>query len=270
MAEKHKSLFVYKLAKLGAVSIGVVYLLIGVLAILSFLQLKEGGTGRKSVFRFIAEIPLGNVLLVAICLGLAGYIVWKLYDAYSDPYGYGKHWTGLFKRFALAFSSLAYGLIAVSAVQVIAGITNSNAANVARQRLLVARIFDWWAGQWLVAAAGAIVGLAGLSQFIYVIKKAYREKLRVDEISERKRKIIASLAWAGHFARGIILLVIAYFLIKAAVTSDSGEVVSTDKAFDFLGDEIGHIIFILVALGTICYGLYMFALSFYFDFEDDF
>ena len=82
--------------------------------------------------------------------------------------------------------------------------------------------------------------------------------------------MIGTLAWIGHFARGIILFIIGYFLVKAALQSNPNDVVNTDKAFNFLGEHIGHVSFIAVALGTICYGFYMFSLSIYYDFQNDF
>jgi hypothetical protein len=42
-------------------------------------------------------------------------------------------------------------------------------------------------------------------------------------------------------------------------------VVNTDKAFDFIGDDVGHLYFIMVAAGTICYGLFMFVFGWYYD-----
>jgi hypothetical protein len=45
--------------------------------------------------------------------------------------------------------------------------------------------------------------------------------------------------------------------------------VNTDKAFDFIGDQVGHVYFILVAVGTIFYGLFMFALGITYDADND-
>jgi type IV secretory pathway VirB2 component (pilin) len=78
------------------------------------------------------------------------------------------------------------------------------------------------------------------------------------------------LAWAGHMARAVILCIIAYFLIQASLQSDPGDVVNTDKAFNLLGESIlGHPAFVVVALGTISYGLYMFMLAWYYEFDSD-
>lgn len=78
-------------------------------------------------------------------------------------------------------------------------------------------------------------------------------------------------AWAGYLARGVILAVIGYFLISAAITADPEEVGDTDSAFDFLGSmgTLGNIAFIAIAAGTICYGLYMIINGIYYSFQKD-
>lgn len=57
--------------------------------------------------------------------------------------------------------------------------------------------------------------------------------------------------------------------IKAGITENARYVVNTDKAFDFIGDHIGHVYFILVAIATTCYGLFMFIQGIAYDTDKD-
>ena len=100
---------------------------------------------------------------------------------------------------------------------------------------------------------------------VYAISRAYWERLDIYMLSRWKQTTIHILAWAGHFARGIILGIIGFFCIKAGITETAHYVVNTDKAFDFIGDHIGHVYFILVSIGTICYGVFSFVLGAYYD-----
>ena len=77
------------------------------------------------------------------------------------------------------------------------------------------------------------------------------------------------VAWAGHISRGVILGIIGYFICKTAWSGDEKYYVNTDKAFDFLGDDVGYTCYILVAAGTICYGLFMFMFGYYYDSDAD-
>ncbi len=260
----------YKLARAGAVSIGMVYTLIGVIALLSLMKLRDGGAEAASILNMISTIPLGKVWIAFIFLGLLAYILWKFYNALYDPYGYGTGWKGISDRIGIAAAGAAYGLFAWSAVLAFFNISNSTHGQPTDQRSMVADIFEWGSGEWIVGMAGVIIAYTGLAQFAYVIKGGYREKINLPIIAKLTRLIIIALAWIGHFARGIILLIIAYFLVSAALQSNPAEVVNTDKAFNFLGEELGNLSFAIVAAGTICYGFYMFALSYYYNFEDDF
>lgn len=270
MAKTNTSSFVYKLARAGAFSLGVVYAMIGIIALLSLMQLKNGGAGNAGVLNLIREIPFGNVLVAAIFLGLVAYVIWKFYNAVKDPYCYGSNPFGIIKRIGIAAAGLAYGLIAYTAAQALLGLTVDTHGEPTSQRHAIAQIFKWSMGEWIVGLLGVIVAVTGFAQFVYVIRKGYRDKVEFQKISKTKKHVITALVWIGSFARGIILLIIAFFLIKASIQSNPNDVVNTDKAFNFLGEQVGHFSFIAVAVGTICYGFYLFALSWYYDFQNDF
>jgi hypothetical protein len=67
----------------------------------------------------------------------------------------------------------------------------------------------------------------------------------------------------------LILGITGYFYLKSGVTENSDLIVDTDKAFDFIGDNIGHIPFLITAAGTICYGIFMFILASAYDTDKD-
>ncbi len=271
MPDNKQKWIVHKLARYGSVAIGVVYVLVGVIAILSLLRVRQGGADESGILNILRQVPFGKVLIALIFFGLVAYLVWKFYNAFTDPYGYGSHWKGLMKRAGIAAGGVVYGLMAYSAAQAFLGLTSGNThGQPAAQQEMVASVFDWWAGEWLVGLLGILVALTGVAQFAYVIRKSYREKLSVSHMPSTQKKVVTVLAWSGHFARGSILLITAYFLVKAAVVSRPSQVVNTDKAFDFIGDHISVVVFALVAAGTVCYGLYKFALGWYYNFTDDF
>ena len=129
------------------------------------------------------------------------------------------------------------------------------------QREVVGQILreDW--GDWTIIGIGVTIAVTALIQFFYGITKGYNERLDIAHFSAPKKRVIHYLAWAGYLARGVILGIIGFFFIKAGILENAEQVVNTDKAFDFIGDNVGHVYFILVAIGTICYGLFMFALG---------
>jgi hypothetical protein len=49
------------------------------------------------------------------------YIIWRIYEAITDPYEYGKQVIGIVKRTGIALSTIADALIAFTAIQVLLG-----------------------------------------------------------------------------------------------------------------------------------------------------
>ncbi len=60
-----------------------------------------------------------------------------------------------------------------------------------------------------------------------------------------------------------------YGCVSTGIMENAEYVVNTDKAFDFIGDHVGHIYFILVAVGTLSYGIFMFVLGVTYDTDKD-
>src|SRR6201995_1727542 len=73
------------LGRTGLVARGVVY---GVIGILAFkLAVGSGGktTSQSGALETIVRQPFGEVLLVALAIGLGAYAVWSLIDAVAGP-----------------------------------------------------------------------------------------------------------------------------------------------------------------------------------------
>jgi hypothetical protein len=266
--EKYKP-YAEKLAVYGCYSIAAVYILVGVFAILSFLGILVAQADEGRIVGVILDLPLGWLIIVLIVAGMAGYIVWRIFEAFTDPYNFGNDLGGIAKRAGIALSAGGYVLIGFAAIQILISGQAGNGED--DQQMMVAQVLNWPGGAWLVGSIGAVTGFAGLIQFKYVAGGEYKKRLKFNEMSDWVEDAIHIFAWAGYFARGIILSVIGYFFISAAIKSDPEEVGDTDSAFDFLGDfgTIGHVVFIAVAVGTISYGLYMILNGYFYRFEED-
>ncbi|TXK47945.1 DUF1206 domain-containing protein [Pontibacter qinzhouensis] len=262
--EKYRKL-VHQLARFGCFSIGLVYLLIGVLANLSLFRLAQPSADEERIMDFLLDYTIGEIAIWIVLLGMICYIIWRVFEAITDPYEFGSDMVGILKRVGVALSGAGYGFIAFSAIDVLLG----NGGNSEEERqLLISQVLAWPGGNILVGCMGAITAAAGLVQFWYVINGDYRMRIDIDHMEPYQKRLLHLMAWAGYFARGIILLVLAYFMLQGALKSDPDAVGDTDSAFDFLGGGFfGDSLFFLVATGTICYGLFMFIYAIYYKFE---
>jgi len=98
MAGKKLKHYVSYLPIYGCIATGLIYLGIGVVAILSFFNLKDGGADESSLFAYLNQYTIGKVLLAIILLGTFCYILWRVYEAIRDPYAYGSDAVGLGRR----------------------------------------------------------------------------------------------------------------------------------------------------------------------------
>ena len=148
------------LARAGLAARGVVYLVIGVLAIK--LALGEGGkaTNQQGALQTIAKQPFGTVLLIMVAVGLAGYASWRLLRA---AVGHGPEAADDTKeRIDGVVSGIGYAALCVTAVKILAGSGGGGGGSQAGKA--TGGVLGWPAGVWLVAIAGVIIVGVGVEQ----------------------------------------------------------------------------------------------------------
>ena len=266
----HRKFDIRYLPVYGCISTGMIYLGIGVVAILSLLRLKDGGADESSLLAFLNEYTLGKIFIWIILVGTLCYIVWRIYEAFADPYQYGKSGIGILKRIGIGLSTVADILIVYSAVEILLGISGTSLTGKPEEQQEMARtILQTDSGKWILILIGAIIVSTAAVQFFYGVTRGYKERLDISHMKPILKTSIHFLAWTGYLARGIIIGIIGFFFIKAGIVENARHVVNTDKAFDFIGDNVGHVVFFLVAVGTICYAMFMFSLGMMYDAEKD-
>lgn len=242
-------------ARAGLAARGVVYVLIGVLAIQ--VALGEGGktTNQQGALQTIAEQPLGTVLLVLVAFGLAGYASWRLLRA---AIGHGPESSdGAKERIDGVVSGIGYAGLALTAIKIIAGSGGGGGSDPDKT---TGGVLGWPGGTWLVAAVGAIIIGVGIEQGLKAYKRTFLEDSKTGEMSQRVRQAYTALGVAGYLARMVIFTMIGYFLIKAAIDFNPDEAIALDGALAELSQtSYGPILLGVVAAGLVCFGAYSIA-----------
>ncbi len=265
-----KDRFINFLPVFGSFSTALIYSSIGVIAILSYLRIKNGGADAKSLLAFLDNFFLGKILVGLILLGLVSFVIWRIFEAIKDPYKYGSDLSGKSKRTGIALSSLADAFIAYAAAKALFNLGRlPEHGQPQQQRETIAQFLsqDW--GKWLVLGLGIAIFATAVVQLIYGIRHGYRERLDIARFNKEKKQLIHFLGLTGYLARGIIIGIIGFSLLKAGFTEDATQAVNTDKAFNFIGQNVGNLPFVVVAIGTICYGLFMVAMGITYDVDND-
>ena len=257
------------LARFGCVAIGTVYVLIGGVALLALSGRMIEHADEDRIIYVLMGLPGGPVAVWTIIAGAGGYVVWRAIEMVDDPYQFGSDWKGLLKRACVGLSALGYGLLAFSAARIAHGFSGGVRDAAERdQQLLIAHVLLWPVGDLLVGTAGAALVAIGVMQFGLVLRRSYAAEIAIEPRSERVEGILHGLAAYGYSARGVILCVLGYFLIKTAVTGEAASAGDTDTAFDFIGGGIiGDSAFFVVALGTVAYGVFMYCCAAYYRFD---
>ena len=131
-AKQRAKPWVVMLARCGYAAKGIVYLLIGVLALIAAL-----GPGRQN-HRFDRRFahhrgqPFGKVLLGLVGIGLCGYALWRFVQAGVDPENKGNDAKGIATRIGYAFSGLSYGALALTAFNIVMGAGGDGGSSNAR------------------------------------------------------------------------------------------------------------------------------------------
>lgn len=252
---------VKNLARVGLAAIGVVYILVGGLAFRLAMGAGGGGGGapdQQTALQQIQAAPLGRIVLGLIALGLFGYLIWRLTEAFADVEGEGDDPKGLGTRAGHAIGGLVYGGIALQAALMALG--RSSGGGGSSQQEWTARFMSLPLGRWLVGLAGLFVIGYGLYQLYAAWQEKYREQLIYGRLSPAERRWIDPLSKAGLVAHGIVLGLAGTFLVQAAYRFSPEEAQGLSGALNEIASRpFGPWLLGLVALGLIAYGIYKLA-----------
>ena len=251
------------LGRIGLVGKGVLYTVIGLLAVQLAVGDASRDTSQNGAIEWLAAQPAGKFLLVALTVALFALAAWRLLDAaLGDPVeGSDASDRAKFAVKGLLYLSLAVGALSATVANWSGGGSSSgNGSGSGGQQKATATVLEWPGGRWIVAAAGlAVIGYA-----VHVFKKHAMDEEFLQRISVARDGAIATLGRFGYAARSVVFLVIGYFLIQAGLTYEPGTTKGLSGALqEISGKGWGQWALWAVALGLFAYGLFTLAESKY-------
>jgi len=246
------------LARLGYATKGVVYAIIGVLAVLMAVGAGGASTSSRSALQIIAEQPFGRILVGVTALGLLGYALWRFVQAIRDPEGKGSDAKGIIQRLGYGVSGIVYVGLTVVAARL--ALTGGGGGGGNSQQAWTAQLLAQPFGQWLVGILGAIVIGVGLYHFYQAYKATFMKEYKIGEMSATERRWAKRCGQFGLVARGVTFDIIGGFLITAAVQADASEAKGLAGALTTLAYQpYGPWLLGAVALGFIAYSIFCFS-----------
>lgn len=250
--------WVERLARFGYAARGVVYAVIGLLAI----QAAFGGRGAieqqatpQGALQRIAE--QSRLLLVLVAIGLAGYALWRFVQAILDPENKGSDAKGMVKRGAMLASGLVYAGLALLAARMVSG--TGPASGGGGSQGTAAGLMDKPFGRWLVVLAGIAVIVSAAYQIYEAYTRKFRKRLKLEEMDPNEQRLATRTGEVGLASRGIAFLLSGWFLIQAGLRHDPNQARGLGGALETLASQPhGPWLLGIVAIGLIAYGAYSF------------
>ena len=258
-AAEEASPWVDRIARFGYVTKGVVYLIVGLLAVGAAIGMGGRTTDPPGALRTIGTQPFGLVVLGFVALGLAAYALWRLVQAVADPEGEGRDLSGIASRIGHGAAGLGYAVLAFTAGQLV--ITSGGGGSPKDWTAwLLSLPFGW------VLVMGVGIGVAGYGfhQLYKAYQAEFEEHLKRSEMSDRVESWIMQGGRFGLAARGVVIGMAGVFVIVAALRFDPSEAAGLGGALQaLLQSPFGSWILGVVALGLVAYGLLMLAVARY-------
>jgi hypothetical protein len=239
------------LARAGLTARGVIYILIGWVAILVALGRSSNQADQQGALQLLAGKPYGLISLWLLGLGFACYAVWRLSEAAFGVVGEGN---GAGPRLKSLGRALVYASFAYLTFKVILG-TQSNQAG--QQEDATATVMRHSGGRLVVGVVGVIIVIAGLVLVVEGIRHKFMKFLQTAQMSRRTRRVVERLGMVGTVARGLVFALAGVLVVDAAVTYQPSKAGGLDKALLTLRNQpFGEFLLILAALGLITFGIY--------------
>ena len=190
------------LARLGYAAKGVVYLLVGGIAMrASGARGGEDAGGPTQALASLADGSGGRAVLAVIAFGLMAHVLWRVVQAVFDP----EHAEGGGKRGAMrafyALSAVLYGSLAVTAWQLSRG---DRSAQGEGHETWIAKLLQQPFGTYLVMAAGVGIMAYGVHQLLKAARGDVNRRMQAtDANTSRGLRVVGRI---GTAARGLVML----------------------------------------------------------------
>jgi hypothetical protein len=239
------------LARAGLTARGVIYILVGWVAVLVALGHSSREADQTGALQLLAGKPYGLVSLWLLGIGFAAYALWRLSEAAfgvtGEPAGAGPRLKSLAR--AVIYAALSYLTFSV-----ISGTARSQSG---RQQDMTASAMQHTGGRVLVGVVGLVIVACGIVLVVEGARKKFMKQMQTAQMSDRTRRLVRLLGMTGTIARGLVFALVGVLVVAAAVTHKASESGGIDKALLTLRDQpFGEFLMLLAALGLLVFGVY--------------
>ena len=244
------------LARAGFLVKGVLYVVIGALALQ--VAARAGGrvTGMRGAFTTVLGQPFGRTLLLVAAIGLLGYAAWRVLQGLFDPDRLGHDWRGLAMRASFVARGVVHATLGRQALRLYGGLSGPSGTS---EREVATEAFRWPLGDWLVVLAGlGLIGFA-VQQIYAAITCRLERNLDVDAMRREAGEWAVGLSRFGVAARAVVFALLGWAVVVAGWLRDPSEVGTTASSLRTIAAQpagLGRWLLGVTAAGLVAYGFY--------------
>jgi hypothetical protein len=248
--------WVKQMARFGFYTKGVLFIVIGVLAVMVAIGQRGGElTDPTGALARVAELNYGKVILIIFVVGAIAHGAWNILRGLADVDSAGKNWRGIIIRCIAVGIGIFYLGLAWTAWDIIVS-EQITAENGQIQKTLAVVLLALPLGAVLMFLIGLSTIGAGLHECYSGISGKYQENFRLFALGDNQRRFVTVLGVFSFTARALLLMLVGYFFIAAAVNYNPDEAAGLDKALAVLARTYyGKTLLFVTAVGLVCHGV---------------
>lgn len=206
------------MARLGYAAKGVVYLIVGWIAVKASVAAGQP-EGTSGALRSLVDQDGGRWMLMLIAVGLLAHVAWRVVQALMDPEHRGSDDAKrIGMRVFYALSAVLYGSLALTAWQLARG----DEAEGEGGSTWITWLLDKPFGTWMVMLVGlGIIGY-GAHQLFKAVRGDVNERIEAGDA--RAQQGMRTLGRIGTAARGAVMLPLGWFVFNAGRQFRAGDV----------------------------------------------
>lgn len=235
---------------------GLVYVLLGSLAVLEALGIGGRTASPTEALAAVRQGTPGVALLWATAVGLAAYALWAAFSAIVDAENLGSDAAGIARRVATGVAAIAYGGLAVSAFH-LATSSGGGGAGGGGAQSATETLLRQPAGAWLVGIVAGVITLYALFQLRTAVTAEFMRRLSLEGAMSGHRDLVKRIGQIGLSARAIAFLLVAGFLVWAALDANARRARGLEGSLSTLREQpYGTWLLLALAAGLVAYGVH--------------
>jgi Domain of Unknown Function (DUF1206) len=245
------------LARGGLAARGVIYLLVGYLAVKIAFGKSGQSADRQGALQTVAKTTGGTLILWLLAIGFGGLALWRFSEALFGQAGPDGHKAT--KRLASLARGVFYTVVCASTVAFVVGAGGPGSSDKKSKDYTARAMHDLPAGRWLVLLVGLGFIAGGIGIAVGALRRNFEKRLKTEQMTPRVRRVVEALGMVGRSTRALVFAAAGVFLSYAAITYDPGKAKGVDGTLrEFASTSVGPWLLVLVALGLVIFGLYSF------------